>query len=163
MKNNVYRVAAGDDLDTVDRLLRQLATDLDDPYTATRNSLKKALFSTCPPCFAILAEYDRSPCGIGFAAPVFSTMRGGCGVYVSDLWVAADRRGLGIGQGLLSQIADQAKSLWDARFLKLAVYDDNPKAHKFYQELGFVTVTGECVMTIETETLAHRGHHASNS
>lgn len=152
-----YRIATGADLQTVDNLLRRLAQDLDDPYRASLDGLQHALFSQSPSCFALLAEQGGRPCGIGLAAPVFSTMRGGCGVYVSDLWVDDHCRGQGIGVGLLSGIADHAASIWQALFLKLAVYADNTQAQKFYENLGFDTITGEAVMAIDINKLKQRG------
>jgi len=153
----VFRIAQSADLQVVDAMLRRLARDLDDPYRATLNGLNHALFSDAPTCFALLAEQDGQACGIGLATPVFSTMRGGCGVYVSDLWVSDHIRGQGIGAALLSKIAQHAASAWHAVFLKLAVYADNTQAHRFYERLGFETITGEAVMAIDMTTLTQQG------
>ncbi len=147
------RLATPEDLHKVDEMLRRLARDLDDPYRATLAGLQHALFSDAPPCFAMLADHDGTACGIGLAAPVYSTMRGGCGVYVSDLWVSDEKRGMGIGAQILSEIAGHAAAIWHARFLKLAVYAENTRAQKFYETLGFDAITGETVMTIDVKTL----------
>lgn len=152
-----FRIAQPADLQMVDTMLRRLAQDLNDPYRATLDALSRALFSDAPTCFALLAEHEGRPCGLGLAAPVFSTLRGGCGVYVSDLWVSDDTRGQGIGAGILSGIAGHAASVWQAVFLKLAVYNDNTRAKRFYENLGFDTIMGEAVMAIDIETLIQRG------
>jgi len=39
----------------------------------------------------------------------------------------------------------------------LAVYADNTQAHKFYERLGFETITGEAVMAIDMTTLTQQG------
>jgi GNAT superfamily N-acetyltransferase len=64
---------------------------------------------------------------------LFSTTRGGLGLFVSDLWVDADVRGQGLGQRLLGRALRE----WAPVFVKLSVYDDNAGGHLFYTRAGF--------------------------
>ena len=51
-------------------------------------------------------------------------------------------------------VADDAQSVWGACFIKLVVYDDNPKARAFYDRLGFAGSTGETTLTLDKQGLA---------
>ncbi len=63
--------------------------------------------------------------GAATYSPVFSTKRAATGLFVSDLWVAAEARGLGLGRRLLATAHKLAAREWGAAYLKLAVYEDN--------------------------------------
>lgn len=41
-----------------------------------------------------------------------------------------------------------AGSVWNARYLKLAVYDDNPSGRAFYDRLGFAPTEGETTLSL---------------
>jgi ribosomal protein S18 acetylase RimI-like enzyme len=71
------------------------------------------------------------------------------GVYVSDLWVADTARGQGLGKRLLSAVAEDAGTVWNAGYLKLAVYDDNDGARAFYDRLGFAPMADETIMLLD--------------
>jgi GNAT superfamily N-acetyltransferase len=109
--------------------LGQLSEDLGDTHCATLAALKAA----APMWRAVLALEGDQPLGALLAAPLFSTTRGGAGLYVSDLWVAASARGQGLGQRLLACALRE----WQPMFVKLSVYDDNAAAHNFYTRAGF--------------------------
>ena len=71
--------------------------------------------------------------GALLASPLFSTTRGGAGLFVSDLWVDAGLRGTGLGQRLLACALRE----WEPAFVKLSVYDGNESAQGFYASAGF--------------------------
>jgi ribosomal protein S18 acetylase RimI-like enzyme len=81
----------------------------------------------------MLARQGDDPVGALLASPLFSTTRGGLGLFVSDLWVDANTRGQGLGQRLLAHALRE----WSPVFVKLAVYHDNAAAHAFYTHTGF--------------------------
>ena len=83
------------DVPLLDAALRQLAADIGDDYTADQTGLGAAVCGPEASCLARLATLDGSPVGAVLAAPVFSTIRGGAGLFVSDLWVAEPTRGNG--------------------------------------------------------------------
>jgi ribosomal protein S18 acetylase RimI-like enzyme len=80
---------------------------------------------------------------------VFSTVRGGAGLYVSDLWVAPEARSAGLGHRLLKAAEARAAEAWGAGFLRLTVYDDNPRARAFYDRLGFHSDPRETPLAID--------------
>ena len=96
---------------------------------------------------------DGRTLGVLQASPVFSTTRGGTGLYVSDLWVDGEARGEGLGQRLLAASLDLAPDSWTPIFLKLAVYHDNPDARRFYERLGFAPREGETVFDLRAPAL----------
>jgi len=128
--------------------LTRLSEDLGDSHTAGVDDLLRHGFSEPPAFFALIALRGQGTVGALLASPVFSTTRGGAGLYVSDLWVAKEARGAGLGQRLLAAALDHAPQSWNVTFLKLAVYDDNPDARRFYGRLGFEAREGEVVMDL---------------
>lgn len=155
MTNVAFHCATRSDLPQVMTLLRHLAHDLGDPFEIDAATLARALFDPKPAAFAMLGRTsDGTAVAVALGAPVVSTMRGGVGLYISDLWVSADHRGGGLGAALLRAAAAQGAEVWNAVFLKLAVYNDNKKAQAFYADLGFIPTLDETVMTIDMTKLA---------
>lgn len=149
MTDITIRPATEDDLPLLDQALRALSADLGDAHVADRATLGHAGFGPDPSFRALLALSGDALCGVAMFSPVFSTVMGAPGLYVSDLWVAPPGRGEGLGGRLLAAAATHAAALWDARFMKLAVYDGAPRARAFYDRLGFTPATGETVMRLD--------------
>ncbi len=143
------------DADRLHEALRQLSRDLDDTHVAGLDELLRHGFSGTPAFIALLAirETDGRTLGVLLASPVFSTTRGGTGLYISDLWVDGAVRGERLGQRLLAASLDLAPESWSPVFLKLAVYDDNPDARRFYERLGFEAREGETVFDLKGTAL----------
>ena len=108
-----------------------LSQDLGDTHLASLEALTKAAEAWR----AVLAVEGETPLGALFAAPLFSTSRGGLGLYVSDLWVSEDARGQGLGVRLLRHAVQE----WNPVFVKLSVYPDNTRGQAFYTRTGFTT------------------------
>jgi ribosomal protein S18 acetylase RimI-like enzyme len=125
--------------------LRHLSYHLGDAHHAGADALTAALFGPHPFALGLMASDGT---GALLAMPVFSTIHGGPGLYVSDLWVAEAARGSGMGRRLLSAALNQ--TLWGApRFLKLTVYEDNPSARAVYDRLGFQSQDADTAMLLE--------------
>ncbi len=137
-----------ENLALLETALQHLAVDLNDTYAADLATLAAAVCDPAGSCIARLATCAGDPVGAVLASPVFSTMRGGAGLYVSDLWVARSARGKGLARRLLAGILlDGAR--WNAgRFLKLAVYGDNPQARAAYDRLGFDVLADDINMIL---------------
>ena len=132
----------------LDAGLRHLAAHLNDPYLNNLDTLEQAVCEPGTSCIALLASRDDLLMGVLLAGPIFSTARGGGGLYVSDLWVAEPARGKGLARQLLAQALREAAPLNAGHFLKLAVHLDNPDARASYKQLGFVEQTNETSMTL---------------
>lgn len=131
------RRAVRADLPRLREGLARLAGDMDDPFRADDAALDRHGFGDDPIFSVQLAEGGGETVGVCLYWPIFSTMKGGAGLYVSDLWVAEAARGMGLGRRLLAAAKADAAARWDAGFIKLEVYVDNPKAAAMYARLGF--------------------------
>ncbi|KGM89752.1 Acetyltransferase [Roseovarius mucosus DSM 17069] len=129
-------VETDDDLTLLDTALRQLSADLGDPHSAGLDALRTGLTGAIPAAYGLLA-LEEDLIGAALFGPLFSTVRGAAGVYVSDLWVTEAARGQGLGRALLSQVARRAGMLWRAEWMMLAVYAHTPASRRFYERLGF--------------------------
>lgn len=154
------RPAEAGDVELLDAALRALSGDLGDTHVATAADLREAGFGPRPAFRALLALQGGGAVGVAVFSPLYSTTRGVPGAYVSDLWVAASARGAGLGQRLLAAVRDEARALWGAGFLRLAVHEDNARALAFYERIGFRTRTGEIGMLLEGEALERKGETA---
>lgn len=143
------------DAERLHEALAQLSRELGDTHVASLDDILRHGFSDSPAFFALIAsrQGDDRTVGALLASPVFSTTRGGAGLYVSDLWVAGEARGAGLGERLLAAAPDHAPSSWTVTFLKLAVYQDNPRARRFYERLGFRPREGETVFDLKEPEL----------
>jgi GNAT superfamily N-acetyltransferase len=93
--------------------------------------------------FSTLIAEAETPVGLALYFPHFSTTRGQPGVFIQDLWCAPACRGQGIGATLVAAVAEAAARDWGAGYVALSVHDHNRAAGRFYESLGFETVTGD--------------------
>lgn len=131
-----HAVETEHDLALLDTALRQLSADLGDAHSAGLDALRAGLTGAIPAAYGLLA-LEEDLIGAALFGPLFSTVRGAAGVYVSDLWVTEAARGQGLGRALLSQVARRAGMLWRAEWMMLAVYAHTPASRRFYERLGF--------------------------
>lgn len=136
------------DLPLLDTALRALSGDLGDTHRASVDALRAGGFGPLPAFYAVLALRGRVAIGVAVFSPVFSTVRGMTGLYVSDLWVSDAARGLGLGRQLLAAAAERANGLWNAAYLRLDVYDDSADAQGFYQRLGLEPMQGQQTLAL---------------
>jgi GNAT superfamily N-acetyltransferase len=126
--------------------------------SATEADFERDGFGSNPFYFCLIAEHEGRPAGFAFYFFNYSTWQGRPGLYLEDLFVEPELRGLGIGKALLKQVAAIAVEKGCGR-LQWAVLDWNTPAIEFYQAMGAefldewrtVRVTGE-----ELEVLAER-------
>lgn len=157
MAQVTFRQARPEDIARLNAALRDLSDSMGDTHRTSDADLAQAAFGAMPAIYAELAETDGAVVGVAVYSPLFSTTRGTTGAYVSDLWVDDALRGQGLGARLLGAVRDRAKAQWGAGFLRLAVYDDNPRAIAFYTRLGFSTAPGDIYMTLEGTALTAVG------
>lgn len=141
-------------LDRLETALAALSAHLGDTHTPQRDQLRRALFGRSPSAHGLLALSGEATMGTALFSPLYSTVRGAAGVFVSDLWVAQGARGQGLGRRLLIAVAQAGAGLWGADWLKLAVYDHSVEAQGFYRRLGFVPADGMQEMRLEAARLA---------
>ncbi len=136
------RFAAPEDAGLVLRLIRALAVYEKAPeaVVATEADLVRHGFGPDRQFEAILAFVDDEPAGLALFHSRFSTWLGQPGMYLEDLYVAKEARGLGVGRRLMARLATIAVERGWGR-IDFQVLDWNP-ARNFYHRLGMQHLSG---------------------
>jgi GNAT superfamily N-acetyltransferase len=148
------RTATPADIPQILTFIRALAAYEREPdaVTATEEDLLKHGFGPTPFYFCLIAELNGQPAGFAFYFFNYSTWNGRPGLYLEDLFVQPEFRGLGIGKALLEKVAAVAVEK-DCPRLQWEVLDWNTPAIDFYRAMGAefldewrnVRVTGEAL------------------
>ncbi|MEP7294636.1 MAG: GNAT family N-acetyltransferase [Burkholderiales bacterium] len=140
------RAAELRDVGAIVQLIRELAEfeNLTHLLQVTPEKLRPQLFGERPAAEALVAELgDGKSEGksggevVGFALffTNFSTFLAQPGLYLEDLFVKPERRGLGIGAALLTRLGRIAVDRDYGRF-EWSVLDWNANAIRFYERMG---------------------------
>jgi GNAT superfamily N-acetyltransferase len=119
---------------------------------ATEADVAGALFGASPRVFCDIAEADGRPVGFALWFYNYSTFRGRHGIYLEDLFVVPEARGLGAGKALLRRLAQRCVEEGLAR-LEWAVLDWNAPSIAFYDSLGASAQTDWIVRRLTGEPL----------
>jgi GNAT superfamily N-acetyltransferase len=106
-----------------------------DAVTATEEGLVRDGFGPHPFYYCLIAEHDGRPAGFALYFFNYSTWVGRPGIYVEDLFVHPEFRGLGIGKALLKAVAAIALENSCQR-MQWEVLDWNTAASDFYRAMG---------------------------
>lgn len=119
------------------RFITELAIyeEAEDEVIATETDIRESLFAADSTTSALICELDGQ--AIGFAVYFFnySTWLGKHGLYLEDLYVSPEFRGVGAGKTLLKYLAGLAVSKNCGRF-EWSVLDWNEPAIGFYKAIG---------------------------
>ena len=131
------RPATREDVGALLDFIRALAVYEREPNAvkATEADLLRDGFGEQPYFSCLIAEQNGVPAGFAFYFFDYSTWLGRPGIYLEDLFVHPEFRGLGIGKALLQRVAAIAVEKGCAR-LKWQVLDWNTPAIDFYKALG---------------------------
>jgi len=142
MTNFVIRPTTSQDIPTILAMVAELAEFERAAHEAiaTVDDFEAALFCENPAVFAVLAEVDGQAAGFALYFRNFSTWLGKHGIYLEDLYVRPEFRGGGIGQGLLSHLAQICVDNGYPRF-EWWVLDWNESARKVYDHIGAQALT----------------------
>ncbi len=163
------REARPDDVPLILEFIRGLALYEREPdaVTASEADLLRDGFGANPYYHCLIAEVaaaeavqslessQRQPAGFAFYFFNYSTWTGRPGLYLEDLFVNPEHRGLGIGKALLARVAAIAVEKNCPR-LQWEVLDWNTPAIDFYKSLGAdfldewrnVRMTGEALQKL---------------
>lgn len=154
------RAATPDDVPQILAFIRALAAyeRAPDEVTATEAGLLRHGFGSNPFYFCLIAEQDGQPAGFALYFFNYSTWMGQPGIYLEDLFVLPELRGLGIGKALLKRVAAVAVEKGCQR-LQWEVLDWNTPAIDFYRAMGAefldewrnVRVSGEAIKRLAGE------------
>jgi len=131
------RPATAADVPQILAFIRALAVYEREPdaVTATEADLLAHGFGPNPFYFCLIAEHDSRPAGFAVYFFNYSTWVGRPGLYLEDLFVEPQFRGLGIGKALLQKVAAIAVENNCPR-LQWEVLDWNTPAIDFYSAMG---------------------------
>jgi GNAT superfamily N-acetyltransferase len=139
VSDTAVRPATPSDIPVMLGLVRDLAEyeRALDEVDMTEDQLLGALFptETAPALFAHVAEHDGRVVGMALWFLSFSTWTGTHGIWLEDLYVSPEHRGLGLGQELLRTLAAVCVERGYHR-LEWWVLDWNAPSIGFYQSIG---------------------------
>jgi GNAT superfamily N-acetyltransferase len=105
------------------------------PEPAARERLTADAFANPPRFHALLAEVDGEVVGYAMFFFTYSSFRGQRSLYLEDLFVLPDKRGLGAGLGLFRACAAEAVRQGCGR-MEWQVLSWNEPSIRFYEQLG---------------------------
>ena len=151
----VFRDVAPGDEALVLGFVRELAAfeRLAHECVATEADFAAALFGTPARCHAMIVEQDGGPIGFALWHHAFSTFTGRSGLYLEDVFVAAERRGRGVGRAIFAELARRAVA-GGFTYMKWSVLDWNRRAVDFYTGLGATSLDEWTVRRLDGAALA---------
>ncbi|MGB7208900.1 MAG: GNAT family N-acetyltransferase [Pyrinomonadaceae bacterium] len=107
-------------------------------FTLSEEKLSAVMFEDAAYVQGIVALDDGEIIAYALFYKSFASFRGQQGFYLEDIFIDKNYRGLGIGETLLKNIAQSAKSQGAER-IDFQVLDWNASAISFYEKLGAVS------------------------
>lgn len=150
----VVRPAVREDAGQILAFIRELAEyeKLAHEVVADEAGLAARLFGERPYAEALIAEVDGAPAGFALFFHNFSTFVGKPGLYLEDVFVRPQYRGLGLGKRLMVRLAKIALERDCGRF-EWSVLDWNQPAIDFYRSLGAVGMDEWTVQRVTGDAL----------
>jgi GNAT superfamily N-acetyltransferase len=135
--------------------IRELADyeRLSSEVVATEDDLRRTLFGPKPAAEVLLARLGSQAVGFALFFHNYSTFLGRPGLYLEDLYVQPEARGLGVGKALLAHLARLAVERGCGR-MEWSVLDWNEPALGFYRRLGARPLTQWTTQRLTGEALA---------
>ena len=148
------RSATPADLPLIAALIRALAEyeKLGHEVRFDEAVLGAKLFGERPYAEVVIGEVDGAPAGFALFFHNFSTFEGRPGIYLEDLFIRPEARGLGLGKALLAELARIAVERDCAR-LEWWVLDWNEPSIGFYRSLGARPMDEWTVMRLDGAAL----------
>lgn len=104
---------------------------------ASEADIARDLFGPSPKVFCEIAEVEGRPVGFALWFYTYSTFQGRHGIWLEDLYVDPDARGIGAGKALLQHLARRCVAEKLGRY-EWWVLDWNEPSIKFYKSQGGV-------------------------
>ena len=152
-KNISIRFARPEDTETILQFIHALAEyeDLSGEVVATPELLREWIFEK-QKAEVLFAELDGTPVGIALFFHNFSTFLGRAGIYLEDLFVKPEYRGMGCGKALLRRLAQITVERGCGR-LEWACLDWNQPSINFYLSLNAQPMTEWTTYRLTGDTL----------
>jgi len=151
----VIRKADLRDVPVILQLIRELAEYERAPndVIATEEGLREVLFGEKAAADVLLGFEGEMPVAFAVYFYNFSTWLGRPGLYLEDLFVRPEKRGLGHGRALLVALAKIAQKRGCGR-MEWAVLGWNEPAIEFYKKLGASPMDDWTVFRLTSEKIA---------
>jgi len=148
------RVATYADAPLILEFIKELAVyeRLAHEVEASEADIRRDLFGENPRCFCEIAEADGRPVGFALWFYNYSTFKGRAGIYLEDLFVRPEARGIGAGKALLRRLAQRCMDA-DLGRLEWAVLNWNTPSIEFYDSLGAAAMTEWTVRRLDGQAL----------
>lgn len=152
--NFVIKPATIHDVPLILKFIKALAQyeKLSHEVIATEEILCESLFGKHAHAEVLIGYLDDKPVSIALFFHNFSTFLGRPGIYLEDLFVNPEARGLGIGQKMLAYLAKLAKDRNCGR-LEWWVLDWNKTAINFYKKIGAIPMDEWTTFRVTGEAL----------
>ena len=152
------RLATQEDAVLVTSLIHELAAyeKLLHAVDTNPERVASALFANAPKVFCEIAEWNGQTAGFSVWFYNFSTFRGRHGIYLEDLFVRPDARGLGLGKALMRSLARRCVREGLAR-MEWSVLDWNQPSIKFYKTLGATLLDDWTMCRLTDDALTRLG------
>ncbi len=126
---------------------------------ATEQTIRATIFAPNSHVEALICELDGTAIGIAIYFFNYSTWLAKPGLYLEDLIVSAEHRGLGAGKKILKRLAQIAVERGCGRF-EWSCLDWNTPAREFYHSIGAVAqdewvgyrMSGKSLVSFATES-----------
>lgn len=150
----MIRPAVKEDAGVILQLINELAEYEKAPeeVVATIKDIEATLFSEDPKVFCDLVEVEGNVVGMAIWFLNYSTWQGRHGIYLEDLYIKPEFRGLGYGKALLQHLARICNERGYGRF-QWWVLDWNSPAIEFYHSIGAVPMSEWTVFRVSGDPL----------
>ncbi len=147
------RIATIEDTELILDFIKELAEyeHMSDLVVATLELLEDTIFVQ-KKAEVIIAEYKNRPVGFALFFHNYSTFLGRSGIYLEDLYVKEEMRGMGFGTHILSYLAELAIQRGCGR-LEWACLNWNEPSIQFYKQMGGVPMNEWTVYRLQGEAL----------
>lgn len=156
MENDItFRYATKEDTKLILKFIKELADyeKLLDQVVATEELINEWMFEK-QKIEVLFALKDDKEVGYALFFHNFSTFLGRGGIYVEDLYVSPEYRGMGYGKSLLKQLSKIAVQRGCGR-LEWVCLDWNKPSIDFYLSLGAKQMSEWSIYRVEGDTLAN--------
>lgn len=138
MKQNIfYRQSSPSDLELIVKMISDMASfeKLEKEVTLNKEDLKEELFKEKTAQFIILEREEGTPIGYLCYYFTFSTFKGKKSLYIEDIFIYPEFRGMGYGKEAFVHLVKEA-ALKGAARVDWVCLNWNEKAQHFYESLG---------------------------
>ncbi|AXH09335.1 GNAT family N-acetyltransferase [Malaciobacter halophilus] len=137
MSDIILRDATIKDAQTIYNFIKELAIyeKAEHEVKTDVETIKKSVFGNNSVTSVILCEYKNEPIGMALYFFNYSTWLGKNGIYLEDLYVTPQYRGIGAGKALLKRLAQIAVEN-DCGRVEWQVLDWNKPSIDFYDSIG---------------------------